>query len=406
MDAATGQYPGANLDYEGFPGFAHLSMLAARAEYRAMAEITAGELTRAWISLHSTSVTGSSGAKISALNKAMRDTSLPQIIQMAALHDALYGRAQILLDIPGHDLSTPLVLDKRTIARGSHIKLKTIEAIWTTPVAFNSLDPKAPDFYKPSSWYMLGQQVHSSRLLTVITRPLPNMLAPAFNFSGMSLSQLAEPTVNNWLRTRQSVSDLVANFSTIVLKTSMNQVLTGADDGTDLMARVDLFNATRSNRGIMLIDKDREEIVQLAVPLGELAELQGASQGHQCSVSRIPAIILTGISSNSSAGSLKVFWDYISGQQESYWRSPIDTVIKILQLSMWGEIDPDIGFSFTHLRQSNPKELAAIRTADCTAAGNYIDAGVVRPEEVREKIARDPESKYRGLGLLARKGPK
>jgi hypothetical protein len=66
---------------------------------------------------------------------------------------------------------------------------------------------------------------------------------------------------------------------------------------------------------------------------------------------------------------------------------------------MYGEIDPDITFSFDPLYQMTPKELAEIRTADSTTAGNYIDRGVLDPSEVREKLARDSESGYQGLDL-------
>ena len=197
-----------------------------------------------------------------------------------------------------------------------------VEAVWTTPAGYNALDPAAPDFYKPSSWFMLGQEVHASRLMTVVTRPLPDILKPAFNFAGMSLSQLAEPYVDNWLRTRQSVADLINNFSTTALKTSMDQILQGDDDGADLLNRADLFTATRSNKGLMLLDMEREELVQINTPLSGLHELQAQSQEHMCSVSRMPAIILTGISPSglnaSSDGEIRIFYDWIAAQQEAH----------------------------------------------------------------------------------------
>ncbi|MGF6605041.1 hypothetical protein P3T23_009802, partial [Paraburkholderia sp. GAS448] len=47
------------------------------------------------------------------------------------------------------------------------------------------------------------------------------MLKPAYAFGCLSLSQIAKPYVDNWLRTRQSVSDLLHSFSTMVLKTNL-----------------------------------------------------------------------------------------------------------------------------------------------------------------------------------------
>jgi len=407
MDSNFSNFPAASYSYgnfAGFPGYPYLSMLATRAEYRAMAGALSTELTREWITINSSETAGeSTKKKVTELTKKLADIKLRQVIQTAAEHDVYFGRGQIFIDLGTQDIELPLILSPKTIKKDSFKKVTTVEAIWTTPTAYNALDPTAPDFYKPAKWFMLGKQVHASRLMTVITRPLPDMLKPAFNFGGISLSQLAEPYVDNWLRTRQSTADLINNFSITVLATSMDQVLTGEDDGDDLFKRAELFTATRSNKGLMLLDKDREELVQINVPLGGLHELQAQSQEHMCAVSRMPAIILTGISPTglnaSSEGEIRAFYDWIAAQQEAYWRSPIDIVLKVLQLSMYGEIDPDITFTFVSLYQMTPAELAAIRTADSTTAGNYIDRGVIAPEEERERLARDPDSGYQGLDM-------
>lgn len=391
-------------DVAGFCGYPYLAMLATRAEYRAMASALSTELTREWITINSSETAGkSTKAKVTELTAKLEEIGLKQVIAKAAADDAYFGRGQIAIQIDGHDQTTPLILSNKTIKLGSFKRVRAVEAMWTTPAAYNAIDPLAPDFYRPSRWFMLGKEIHASRLISIATRELPDMLKPAFNFGGMSLSQLAEPYVENWLRTRQSVADLINNFSITALQTSMEQVLAGQDDGDDLFKRAELFTATRANKGLMLLDKDREELVQINTPLGGLHELQAQSQEHMCAVSRLPAIILTGISPSglnaSSEGEIRAFYDWIAAQQESFWRHPIDVIFKLLQLSMYGEIDPDLSFSFVSLYQMTPKELADIRMADSTTAGNYIDRGVIDPSETREKLARDPESGYQGLDL-------
>ena len=386
----------------GFPGFAYLSQLATRPEYRAFASALSTELTREWLEFTSKQDEDDDGnEKIKLIEEEFKRLNVRGVIEAASQQDSYFGRAQIFLDIAGADRNTPLILDPRTIKQGSLARVVPVEAIWTTPSAYNALDPVAPDFYKPSKWFMLGQEVHASRLLTVVTRQLPDILKPAFNFAGMSLSQLAEPYVDNWLRTRQSVSDLLNNFSITALATSMDQVLQGDDDGADLFARAELFTATRSNKGLMLLDKDREELVQINTPLSGLHELQAQSQEHMCSVSRMPAIILTGISPSglnaSSDGEIRIFYDWVASQQETHWREPLEVILKAVQLSLFGEIDPDIDFTFVPLYQMTPKELAEIRLSDSQAATAYIAAGVIDPSEERERLARDPDSGYQGL---------
>lgn len=64
-------------------------------------------------------------------------------------------------------------------------------------------------------------------MIDLISRPVPDMLKPAYNFGGLSLVQIAEPYVNNWLRTRDSVGDMLHSFSLSGIMTDMSQALTG-----------------------------------------------------------------------------------------------------------------------------------------------------------------------------------
>jgi len=386
----------------GFPGYPYLAQLTTRPEYRAFATKLSTELTRQWIEFTSREEdSDASNERIKAIEAEFKRLNIHKVIESAAQHDCYFGRAQIFLDIAGADRKTPLILDPRVIKPGSFLRAVTVEPIWTTPSAYNALDPVAPDFYVPSRWFMLGQEVHASRLMTIITRPVSDILKPAYNFSGISLSQLAEPYVDNWLRTRQSVSDLLNNFSITVLATSMDQVLQGDDDGTDVFKRAELFTLTRSNKGLMLLDKEREALQQINTPLSGLHELQAQSQEHMCSVSSMPAIVLTGISPSglnaSSEGEIRIFYDWVKAQQEAFWREPLETILKVVQLSLFGEIDPDIGLSFKPLHQSTPKEEAEIRELNGRTASLYIDRGVLDPSEERERLARDPSSGYQGL---------
>ncbi len=392
-------------DIGGFPGYPYLMMLTLRAEYRNMASALATELTREWITLNSSETAGDqTNKKVTEITKELARLGVQQTIRLAAEQDAFYGSGQILIDLKDHDVSMPLILDPRTIKKGSLENFRVVEPIWTTPLMYNALDPSEPDFYKPTAWWVMGQHWHASRMLVIITRWVPDILKPAFNFSGISLSQLAEPYVNNWLRARQSVSDLINNFSIIVLKTAMDQMLTSGDsDGTDLFNRIKLFTATRSNKGVMALDKEREELEQLSVPIGGLSELQAQAQEQMCSVSRMPAIVLTGISpaglNASSEGEIRIWYDWIAAQQEAYYRAPIETILKVMQISMYGEIDPDITFEFNPLFQMSAKDLAEIKVNDSIRAGNYIDRGVLDAQEERERLARDPESGYQGIDV-------
>jgi uncharacterized protein len=404
---------GFSADFNGFPGYPYLAALSTRAEYRNFAQSMGTQLTREWIVLNSTETAGAeTKKKCTELTQMITDLGLKQCIELMAEQESFYGRAQMALSIGGQDPSLPLILSPKTIpvmklkdgmSFEKAFRISAVEALWTTPKGYNAIDATAPDFYKPNSWFVIGQEWHSTRLISVCTRPVSDMLKPAFNFGGISMSQLAEPYVDNWLRTRQAVADLINNFSIVNLATSMDQVLQGSDDGQSLFNRAELFTLTRSNRGLMLTDKEREELQMLASPLGGLDALQAQAQEQMCSVSHIPAVILLGVAptgfGNVSEGEIRAFYDWIAALQETWWRKPIEIVVNILQLIRYGQIDPDIIVTFQPLYQMTPKELAEIRTADAATDGVYIDRGVLDAEDVREKLARNPESGYQGIDV-------
>lgn len=408
MDAASPIYsPNANVGNVGFPGFQYLATLATRSEFRQMSSALATEMTREWLRFTCVSDddNGAAQEKIKVIEEEFERFKVRDVIHAAVTHDAMFGRAQIFFDVRGADRSTPMILDPRTVPPGSFNGVRSVEAVWTTPSAYNALDPIAPDFYRPSHWWMLGQDVHASRLHTITTRPLPDILKPAFNFAGMSLYQLAEPYIDNWLRTRQSVSDLLFNFSITALKTDMSQALmAGMDDNQmDIIARAQLFTANRSNQGLMLLDNEKEEIVQINTPLSGLHELQAQAQEHMCATSRMPATVLTGIQPSglnaSSDGEMRAWYDWIRAQQQAYWSDPIRTILWLVQLSKFGEIDHSISFEWNPLYQMTEKERSEIENNQATRDSAYLDRGVLSAEEVRRALAGNPLNTYNGIDV-------
>lgn len=411
MDSTPYDYLNLTGFSGGFPGYPYLADLSQRAEYRKMVSRLAEEMTRKWIEIKTVGDDDKSD-KVAQLNDALERYKVRELFKEAAEDDGYFGRGQIYIEVKAprgtvasddpNELASPLFLAKEKIGKGSLVALRKVEAVWTYPGVYQSTNPLKADYYKPQQWFVMGQTVHTSRLLMFTSREMPDMLKAAYNFGGLSLSQIAEPYVNNWLRTRNSVGDLVHSFSLTILKTNMQATLSGAAD-TDLFTRIDLFNQIRDNRGAMAIDKDAEEIDQINTPLSGVSELQAQAQEQMASVSGIPLVVLLGITPSglnaSSDGEIRVFYDYVKGQQVSIFKDNLKKVLDIIQLSEFGEIDPDITFEFVPLYEMSAKELADIRKSDADMDAVYVNAGILAPEEVRERLASDPESPYHALEL-------
>jgi phage-related protein (TIGR01555 family) len=389
----------------GFMGYAYLSELSQRPEYRRPAEIIAKEMTRKWIRLQATGDNDKSD-KLRDIEAEMKRLGVQAAFQKAAEQDGYFGRSQIYIDTGDTDdaqeLKTPLVITKAKIGKVPLKALRVIEPIWTYPNAYNSTSPLKPGHYKPQSWFVMGDEVHASRLLTFVSRPVPDLLKPAYAFGGLSLSQMAKPYIDNWLRTRQSVSDLVHGFSMTGLKTNLTGVLNGGG-GEEMDRRAQLFNQSRDNRNMMLIDKDGEELFNVSVPLTGLDKLQAQAQEHMSSVAGIPLIVLLGITPSglnaSSEGELNVWYAWILAQQEALFTPLLSAIINIIQLSLYGEIDPEIGFQYQPLEPLNELEMANARKVEADTDIELIGASVISPQEARVRLASQEDGPYAALDL-------
>lgn len=100
---------------------------------------------------------------------------------------------------------------------------------------------------------------------------------------------------------------------------------------------------------------------------------------------------------NSSEGELRVFYDAIAAAQVNLFEEPLERLLRFVQLSLFGEVDPEIGFEFIPLWEMSEKEEAEIRKTDAETGQILIDGGVISPEEERIRIVNAESSPYSGL---------
>lgn len=422
LDWAEETY-GEDLEFEAFIGFPALAELAQRPEYRRMAEVFAQEATRNWIKLTSTGEDDVKD-KIQAIEDALKKHMIRQQFRVISEKDSYFGRIHLYIDLGDDDdveeLKTPIgngrdAAAKRKIKKGSLQGFRIIEPVWTYPRGgdYNTTNPLAPNWYRPQSWLVMGRQVHASRLLTFVGRPVPDLFKPLYAFGGLSLTQMVKPYVDNWIRTRKSVSDLIKSFSVSGFTTDLTDALT-EEGGALLAARVDAFVALRDNRNCMVLDKGggetpAETFFNVSTPLSGLAELQDQSQGQMASICGIPLVKLLGVTPSglnaSSDGEVRTFYDTILAYQERFFRPHLETVIGVIQMDLFGEVDPNIVFNFEPLWTPSEKEAADIREIDARTAQTYIDGGVILPEEERGRLAGDDRSLYPGLDMSVEIAP-
>lgn len=406
----------SSLEGTQFLGYAHLAQMSQRAEYRRPVEILANEMTRKWIKITSTSDGQDKTAegeqrntKVKQVEDAFKRLKVKDVFRKALEHDGFFGRGHIYVDV-APETADKNELDKSIgngtnqmtqlkVTKGSLRGLRVIEPVWCYPLAYNTSDPLHPDWYKPAEWMVQGKTIHTTRLVTIVGREVSDLLKPAYSFGGLSLTQMLKPYVDNWLRTRQSVSDLINKFSISGVKMNMADLLGSNDE--QIFRRVQFYNTMRTNSGTMLLDKDTEEYFQVSTPLGGLEALQAQSQEHMASVAGIPLIKYFGIQPQglnaTGDGELECFYTWVHALQEALIDDPIRFVLCLVQLDLFGEIDPGIDFEFVKLDALTEQEEEELNSKKAATDKTLIDAGVLDKTESRKRVASDPNSPYASL---------
>lgn len=391
--------------YSGFPGYSYLAQLTQMPEYRNISTVFAEEMTRKGIKLKWEGSTVDNEILLQ-LYEAMRKYNLLGVVSKMVENDGFYGRGQIYIDLRDeegrrvkdvpNELASDLIISERQIPKSSLIGFKSIEPVWTFPNLFNANDPFDKYYYQPQSWFVLGKKVHASRMITLVMHEVSDLLKPAYNFGGVSRSQLVETYVQNFLRTRDSVSDLIHAFVTPVFSIDMQSLL---QEGAmcSVMDRVNYLANYRTNHDVFLIDNN-ESLTNIVTPLSGLHQLQSQSLEQICTAARILSSKYTGQTPSglnvNSEGEIRMFYDSIAGMQEKKLRKPIQTLLEIIQLSTFGKIYGEITFDFNDLFELTEKEKAELQLANAKADGELLAYGAITPRQAEIKTLNDPLSPY------------
>ena len=423
-----------------FMGYGNLQSIAQNGLIRACVETVSDDMTRNWIELKREGAEDKNGQEeeppkkkpmvalphgverpeekqtVTASDEKLDDDELfPKIMAelkrldaQKVFHEAAsmvgyYGGCLIYLDTgaEGDDLRYPLNLDpkhsKEAKERGFLKAIRVIDPINVFPGSYNSTNPLAADYYRPKTWWVLGQEVHASRLLRLVANEAPLVFRPNYNFLGIPQAQILWDYVVHFQSNRDSLNRMLGKFSLTVFKTAMSDILNGNANNLAMMdARMQILARNKSNDGVFAIDKDAEDVVNVTSTMTGMTDVVRQSLEILAALNRTPAVKLLGISPSgfnaTGESDLRNYYDHVLSQQEKVLRAAIQTVIGIVQISLFGRVDSKIGFDFCSLSEEDEASSAMNQSTKVNTLMALLDRNVLSPEEVRAVLANDPKS--------------
>ena len=391
-----------------FLGYAQLANLSQNGIIRAGVELRADEMTRRWIEYDYTGESMTDEEAGAAIEEEMTRFKVQRLFRDAAQMCGYYGGCLAYIDvgdISDADLRLPLGMDGDTFRVGSLRGFKLIEPLYIAPAKYSCANPIDSDYFVPQSWLINGREIHASRFLYFAENRPSTMLLPSYNFFGIPLAQSVAESVRQFGECSAAAARLLQKFSCTIFKTDMQELLYGGRYG-NIRKRIQRFALDRDNDGVMCIDKEAEEIVEVAKPLSGVTDVVRQQMEIVAAMFGEPSVKLWGISPNgfnaTGESDIRSHYDHIHAVQERIMREPLEYCLKLLQLNKNGAVDDALSFEFVPLSDEDQDLKARCNKTTADTYATLIDRGVISGAEARMALANDPESGFSNIDADAK----
>lgn len=402
-----------------FMGFAEMANLSTNSILRNIADTLAGDMTRKGFTIlnenkeEDKEQIKNTEQKLKQIKTKFKQLKLDKVIKKCLIDTFIYGGSNLYFNINGDnemqdntgtfEHENELIINSNNIEKGSLKYLKNVEPMYVYPLGFNASNPASYDFYNPEYFSMMGRTYHRSRLLRFIHMEAPDILKPNYLFYGIPLLQLCIPYAKNFEMIRNNVANIVERFNLSVLGVDMESIANGNQDGEEseiqsgqsLKNRVQGFNAGRTNYNTLVIDKTNESFAQIQIPLTGLDVLLDQAIGFLSMISKIPATKLLGTAPKglnaTGDGDMRNYYDSIRQLQENILLDNLTTLLHLVQLDLFGEIDENLVIEFNNLWDANELEQAQIENTRANTLSTLVAAQILSTNEALKQAVKDPK---------------
>lgn len=397
----------ACLGPQGFLGYSACAHLAQDGLMRLGVETLADEMVRRW-----GRVAGASEEDGEKLEDAMLRLRVRRVMADAAADAGYFGVGYVFIDTgerSPEELMAPLFADPAKM-HGGIARLARLDPVLMSPGEYNAMDPLSRWYFRPRWWFVQGRRIHSSRIIRVVQNEPPFLLRPAYNFGGIPAVQMALDYLVHFTGTRESAARLLNKFSLTVMKSNLQGLMYQSEGAeSDLVRRLKYFAANRDNDGVMLVDKEEEDVIQLNTPLSGVTEIVRLGLEMLAAIWHQPVTKYLGISPGgmnaTGESDMRNWYDYAASQQETMLGPGMCTLLELLQASELGRVDNAVSWQWEPMWTPTKREQAETGKLAVDSAVQLVGAGIISQEEARVALADDEEGAWRKLETAEEEPP-
>lgn len=308
-----------------------------------------------------------------------------------------YGQALCIPLVKGADYSVPFNID--AITPKSYKGMVVIEPIWVAPVLDMeaTTNPASDRFYQPT-WFRMpdGTLVHYTWFIFNTYGHVSDILKPTYYFGGYPLPQQLYQYVYAAHKTAKEAPMLAQSKRLNYVEGNLNAFLA---DEEKLQKEFWLMSYLRNNWGWLFIKRD-QKLGQIDTSLTDFDAVVMLGYQIVSAISWVPSARLLETSPKGwqSTGSYED--RNYSKLQQSIQRQDycpiLDFHYRLLAKSEF-DLDKHYVTNFDPIDTPTEKERAEIKELNSRTDMNYVNAGVISPDEVRSVLREDVNSGYNTL---------
>lgn len=350
------------------------------------------------------SITGIPDDVAARLMDATQRFNVLNVVRQALRLERLVGGAAIYLGVSDGQSDPSIPLNDDSIQRGGLKFLNCIPRSRVTQIDWNQ-DPLSPLYGRPEHYYINGQRVHRSRLVIFDGDPLlpvpDNNIAPIEWIRRDGFGQSVLLTVFDDLTratgSRQAAYQMVQRASVFIAEMDL-EGLGGTEAGQQAIAQMSaIVNQINAFRGAVI---DRQPgatspaISTVATQFGSVPELTMSFLQVLSAASDIPATRFLGQAPGglnaTGESDLENYYGRLESDRTNRLEPQLMRITKLLSLSEFGQVLPDMDLEFRPLWSLSEVEEAGVRKANIDNVNALVDRGMLTDEEgLEELLARD-----------------
>lgn len=332
--------------------------------------------------------------------KSVSDYHLAQKCVEFGNNRKIFGIGIAFPVVEGADTSVPFNPD--SVTKGRYKGITVIDPYWCLPSWSEEAmsEPGSLHFYEPEYYsfpFASGvKKVHRSHLIISLNAEVPDILKPSYYFGGIPLPQM--------IYERVYAAEKVANEAPLLALTKRLLVADGHLEEMYLHPEVvkeKMRHVTelRDNFGVF-VKNPGEEVQQIDTTLTDFDQLIMTQYQLVSSIAGIPKYKLFGTDlkgfNATGEGETKNYIQSLQSLQENVFKPLIDRH-NLLSLRSDFESKERVSVKFNPVDMPTEKELAEVEALKAQTDTAYVNAGILSPEEVREKVAADKSNSYNSL---------